>query len=132
MSAVLRASGVAFDPEEYVKTSALPVERVWRRGESRRRGLANHSSGLTVVISNADMTDLRQQVDDAVLFLRAHRQEVARLVACPGVEQVTLDFGVSWKDGVVSQTDSLSAELVGLSGALGLSIDVSHYATSDD
>jgi hypothetical protein len=132
MSAVLRAYGASFDVDAFLKDSRLSPSRVWRIGEpsSRSGASPNRSSGLTVAVSEAEMSNLSHQIQETVAFLQSHVDELARLVAFAGVDEIGIDFAVSWRDDVVTQTDSLSAELVGLAGRLGLGIDISHYPVS--
>ncbi len=63
------------------------------------------------------------------MFLRSEAKQVRRLVEWPGVEGVTLDFGIEWRD-VAAHCDHLPAELVRLAGELGLALEVSHYPIS--
>jgi hypothetical protein len=87
---------------------------------------------VNVAVSDADLTDLRQQARDAIGFLQSNKGELARLVSFPGVEGVELDFGIAWRQDVVTQTDSLPRELVRLAGELGLGVEISHYPASDE
>jgi hypothetical protein len=127
MGCVLRAFGSSFEPDAFLKGSALSPSKVWRKGEPRvRPGEVRRSSGVNIAVSDADMADLRQQARDAIAFLQKNKGELARLVSFPGVEGVGLDFGIAWKQDVVTQTDSLPPELVRLAGELGLGVEISH------
>ena len=77
-------------------------------------------------VSDAGFESLEQQVQDAMRFLERHASEVQRLVTFPGVEDVTLDFGLQRRD-VPAQSDSFPARLVVLAGAVGVGITVSQY-----
>ena len=134
MGCVLRAFGSTFDPDAFLKGSTLLPSKVWRKGEARGRsgGDVRRSSGVNVAVSDADMTDLRQQARDAISFLQSNKGDLARLVSFPGVEGVGLDFGIAWRQDVVTQTDSLPPELVRLAGELGLGVEISHYPISDE
>ncbi len=135
MAAVLRAAGPDFDVDAFLTGCTLPVYRTYRRGErldpSHRRGRRNRLSGVSVEVSNAGFDQFAAQVEEAIAFLRTEAEQVRRLVAWPGVEGVTLDFGIAWRD-VAAQSDHLPAELVRLAGALGLSLEVSHYRVSSE
>jgi hypothetical protein len=56
-----------------------------------------------------------------------HADEVRRLRKFPGVEAVTLDFGI-WRRDVVVQCDHFSEELVRLAGELGVGLELSAYS----
>jgi hypothetical protein len=131
MSAVLRAYGLEFDVDAFLAGCTLPVCAVKRRGEpvapaSRPYGRRHEWSGIHVTASNADFQDFPRQVEEATMFLRAEFEQVRRLRDFPGVEDVTLDFGIARRN-VVLQCDRLPPELVCVAGSLGLGIELSQY-----
>lgn len=79
--------------------------------------------------SRASFGEFPRQVAEATAFLRAEWEQVQRLCEWPGVEGVTLDFGIERRD-VAVQCDRLPAELVRLAGVLGLAIELSQYPPS--
>src|SRR5687768_12921621 len=100
MPAVLRASGEDFDVDAFLVNCNLPVCAVKRRGEpvfpaSQPNGRRHKRSGLHVTASEADFEEFQLQVKEAIEFLRANSDEVLRLCQFPGVEDVTLDFGIA-------------------------------------
>ena len=134
MSAVLRAYGTNFDVDAFLSVCTLRVCAVKRRGEpvysaSQPKGRRQERSGLHVRINDAGFEELARQTAEATLFLQANREELRRLRAFPGVEDVTLDFGISRRE-VASQCDYLPPELVSIAGSLGLGIELSQYAVS--
>jgi hypothetical protein len=136
MSAVLRAFGADFDVDAFLAGCTLPVCAVKRRGEpvfpaSQPDGRQHKQSAVHVSVSDADFGEFPRQVEEATAFLRAEPDQVRRLCEWPGVEGVTLDFGIAWRD-VAAQSDHLPAELVRLAGALGLALEVSHYPVSNE
>jgi hypothetical protein len=137
MGCILRVFGSTFVPTEFLKDSALSPSKVWRKGEPRLVGKRagndiEDTSGMNVVVSNADVGDFRQQARDAIVFLHGNKSDLLRLISLPGVEEVGLDFAVAWPEGVVTHTDYLPPELIRLAGELGLAIEVSHYPLSDE
>ena len=134
MSAVLRAYGTAFDVDAFLAECDLPVCKAYRKGEprfsSQPNGRRNEQSGVHVVASEAGFDEFDLQVADAVEFLTEEFEQVRRLCEWPGVESVSIDFGIRWRD-VFAQSDVLPRELVRLADALGLGIEVSHYPIED-
>jgi hypothetical protein len=127
MSAVLRAAGRNFDVDAFVAASTLKPCRVYRRGEpSFGRMPPNEESGLNVPASVTEFVDFPKQVAEATEFLRTQADEIRRLATFPGVEGVTLDFGIERRD-VVVQCDLLPADLIRIAGSIGLSIELSQY-----
>ncbi len=138
MSAILRAAGRDFDVDAFLASSTLKPCKVHHRGEPRIPGSQtdpgarpNEASGLNLVASEADFDEFEKQVADATEFLLAESEEIRRLVECPGVDGVTLDFGIERRD-VAVQCDVLPAELVRVAGTLGLSIELTQYPPKDE
>jgi hypothetical protein len=135
MSAVLRATGCDFDVDAFLRATTLKACGVHRRGEPRFPGKQTDSrrherSGMNIVASDADFNEFTKQVAEATTFLLAQDEEIRRLVTFPGVEAVTLDFGIERRD-VVVQSDHFSADLIRVAGALGLSLELSQYPPPD-
>jgi hypothetical protein len=98
MACILRASGTDFDVDAFVATSALAPHSIWRRGELRSvhanpDGERHDTSGLRILVSKAEFSDLGQQIADAIEYLRQHQDAIRALSSRQGVESATLDFG---------------------------------------
>jgi hypothetical protein len=133
---MLRASGDGFDVDAFLVDCALPVCAVWRRGEpvfpeTQPDGRRHERSGVHVEVSDADIGEFSLQAEEAADFIQAEFEHVRRLCGWPGVESVTLDFGIERRD-VAVQRDMLPPELVRLAGLLGLGIAMSQYPTSGE
>jgi hypothetical protein len=130
MSCVLRASGKTFASREYAARTSLPVLKVYARGEPRFRskpdGKKNQRSGVNISVSDADFTNLKRQIRDAIAFLARHKRALSRLRRSEGLEDLTLDFGVADRD-VAAQFDYFPADLLLAAGRLGIGIEVSRY-----
>lgn len=81
-------------------------------------------------VSPAGFDQLNQQIEDAIAFLRKHKQDIDVLMALPSSSGV-LDFGVSQKYAG-TQFGRFSAELVCLAGKAGLGLELSLYPVEDD
>ena len=133
MSAVIKARGEHFDVDAFLNGCTLPVCSVYRRGQPifRRAGPVHMSSGVHVVASDADFDQFARQEAEATGFLRNHFEQLRRLRTFPGVESVTLDFGIERRN-VYLQCDSLSPELIAAAGSLGFGITLSTYPGSHE
>lgn len=137
---VLRASGSGFTPEDYLRSSGLSPYQVYHRGEprsprSRPDGPRFEESGFKASVSDRGWSDLPGQIEDAIDFLRRHRDALERLRAAPGIEDVRLDFPYHLRiDGetVWAQFDYLPPTLLALAGALGVGIELSLYPPGRD
>jgi hypothetical protein len=127
---VLRASGDHFDPQGFLDDSAFVPCNVFRKGDRKAENRSWSSSGFTVGVSEASGDDLAQQIQDAIEFLRKHKEEVARLMKFEGLEGVDLDFGVNRKNGFL-QSSRLPPALLTLAGALGVGVEVSIYGEDE-
>jgi len=81
-------------------------------------------------VGESGLDDLRGQVREAVAFLDEYEEELRRLTAFEGVDQVFLDFGLRRRD-VAAQTGIFPSELLWRAGALDIDITVTHYAIAD-
>jgi hypothetical protein len=133
---MLRASGAKFDVDLFLKDCSLQPVRVWRKGE--RKAPSSQSNQKTITessvsfeVSGADFSELTIQFADAQLWLAQNRDEVARLVRFPGVEGVSVDFGVEIRPPGWSSF-TFPPSLTTLVGALGLELQISVYPTNDE
>jgi hypothetical protein len=134
MSCVLRAAGRTFDVEKYLARSPFRRLAVHRRGEpvppaTKPNGPKRPRSGCNIEVSGREFADFAGQVRDAIRFLKGNGAAVRRLRRFPGVDAVTLHFGVVWRD-VAAQTDAFPEELVALAGKCALGLCISHYPVS--
>ena len=151
MSCVLRAHGESFKVHEFLEKSSLQPDTVYEKGDpidsGKRNGSHRPSSGFSVVVSQADFSDLEEQVREAILFLDEYEEDLRRLGSFKGVEAVFLDFGVQWREasfhtdssGVDErgsqtglrqtpvQTDVFPADVLWRAGALDIWLAVTHY-----
>jgi|SRR5579871_2136653 len=131
MSAVLRAYGANLDVDAFLIGCTLPVCAIMRRGEpvypaSQPDGRRHEFSGVHVSASDAGFGEFSRQVAEVTAFLRSEAEQVRRLCKFPGVESVTLDFGISRRD-VAVQCDYLPPQLVRIAASFGMGIELSHY-----
>ena len=135
MGCVLRVAGRDFDVDAYIGRGVLVPIAVYRRGEARfptlPRARKSLQSGFNVMVSKKDVSDLADQVKDAVTFLRRHRRAVRALRRRKGVEIATVSFGVERRPEATAQAQVFPEDLVRLAGELGLALELSFYPASD-
>ena len=136
---VLRVTGANFDPAEFLRTSTLRPCSVFKTGDpriaSRPHGPVWSSSGFTIAVSDAAWSDLAAQVSDACGFLERHAGELHTLSQLGAVEDIRLDFPIELRighDAVVAQFDYFPPDLVRAAGNLGIGIELSTYACSEE
>ena len=122
---VLRASGEQFQPETFLSESTLVPCNVFRKGERKSESRLWNTSGVTVVVSERS-DNFPQQASDAIEFLKSNRTELLRLKESHGIENMSLDFGVSSKNGF-AQSHLFPSDLIKMSGEFGMTLEVSIY-----
>jgi hypothetical protein len=130
MSSILRTSGTNFNVDQFLELSEFTPCAVYRRGEPRWRsdptGPQNDQSGINLVASDADFDDIAGQIEDTIVFLNQNMEKLQMLRSYPGVEDVTLDFGIRRSDDPVQNIEFPSA-LLRLIGSLDIGIEISIY-----
>lgn len=135
MSTVLRASGADFAIDEYLTLSKLVPISTFRKGEprfpaSQPNGPKCERSGANFSASSADMSNLELQIEDAKVFLRDFAAEIRSLKAFPGLEELSLDFGVKTRPPHWSSFN-FSPDLLAAIGELDVGLALSVYPTRD-
>jgi len=125
-SCVLRATGDNFQPSDFLRDSIFEPCNVFRKGERKSASSAWKTSGITVEVSSAD--DFSAQVRDAIVFLETNRAELLRLKQFAGLEEISLDFGVSGRNGFL-QSYLFPLKIIRLASEFSLELEVSIYAT---
>jgi hypothetical protein len=84
------------------------------------------ASGFHADISTADFSNLQGQIADAVRFVEQNQDELVRLVGFPGVENVSVDFGIEERD-IAAQSERFPPNLLRLLGSLGIWLEFRLY-----
>ena len=136
MSCMLRAGGENFNADDFIASTLLIIDSMWRKGEKRfpnstTNEQTNESSGIRIVVSKASFSELPKQIEDATLFLKTNLENVKRLSLFPGIDWLVLDFGVEiYPPGWSSFT--FPPALLSLSGQAGISLCLSVYPTENE
>jgi hypothetical protein len=131
---VLHVMAGAFDPVSVLATMSLCPYVVFRKGDPRfpdnpKSQQRHQTGGFKCDVSTADGV-LRDEVQDAIAFLKRHHRDLARLKSIPEIESMTLDIGHYLRidgEACMVQCDSLPPELLRLAGDLGIGIELSLY-----
>ncbi|MES3022315.1 MAG: hypothetical protein V4857_12115 [Pseudomonadota bacterium] len=133
---MFRVGGSDFDVDVFLEGGGLEPDSVWRKGAQRFEHSVtntdlNQSSGMRFVASDADMSDLASQIEETGDFIREYQGELLGLTSMPGVEFAVFDFGCAIRPPGWSSF-TFPPALLTLAGAVGASLCVSVYPTSDD
>lgn len=133
MSCTLGAWGTGFDVDGFLRTSSLEPDEVWHEGEPRgSKGDVKKTSGLTFYLLDDGLDSLADQRDAAIVFLRAHQQELKRLAEAARDHWFALKFGVRLRKDIAVWVDGLPPDLIRLAADVGCRISISHYPPDED
>ncbi|MBH9553069.1 hypothetical protein [Inhella gelatinilytica] len=135
MTCILRVGGHNLDIDTLMDSTELEVDSFWKKGERRfpssdSNTKVNDSSGLRILVSESDMSDISAQMDDALKFFQEHRERIERIVSHPGVEWAVADFGAEIRPPGWS-CFCFPAALAAAIGLVGVSLELSVYPTDD-
>lgn len=127
MPCVLRARGSTFAVDEFLAESSLRPITIFHRGQKQSaKSQPVAVSGFHADVSPADFSNLLRQIADAVQFVEQNQAELARLVGFPGVENVSVDFGIEERD-VAAQSERFPPNLLRMLGSLGIWLEFTLY-----
>ncbi len=127
-SAVFRATGATFDAVGFAAAHQLVCDAVWRKGEVHRGGRAATTSGFNTLVAEANtQTEL---VAACAAWLQERQSMVVALAGSGAEASMDMALFVSRDHPAMSVT--LSRALLGLCVQLGVALEVSAYATSDE
>jgi len=126
----LMVAGEGFDVDDFISKSKLGRDSknllIWHKGEQFRRK-ERKNSGFMLEICEVESVGIEEQAQKAIVFLRENFEELKQLVEQTDTTDSYLQFVIDKRD-VANQNDLFPAELVRLSGSLGLGILLSQYA----
>jgi len=128
---VLRISGNDLDPAAALQGSTLLPYSTYRRGDLRfKKGDAQHeTSGLKIDVSKAEWTDRDGQFQDALAFIRTHRNSLTKISKFPGVESMVLDFPFEATGWLTCVT--IPIDLARESASLDIAVEISFYPPTE-
>jgi hypothetical protein len=136
MSTVLRASGADFAIDDFLAGSKLVPISTFRKGEPRMpasqpNGRKHERSGANFSASVAEMSNFELQLEETNGFLREFASEIRSLRVFPGLQGLTLDFGVETKPPHWSSF-TFPSDLLSAAGELDVALELSVYPTRDE
>ncbi len=127
---ISRVSAQDFDVDAFLSVTTFRPYRVDHQSQAYgRRGKVYQSSGFCVDVSRHE--ELKQQIPDAIQFLKENHAELQRVNGTIPEEAMSLDFGHFARD-VAAQFDYLPPELLLLAGRLKIGIALSLYHSSEE
>jgi hypothetical protein len=136
MPCYLRFSGTRFDVDAFVRQCGILPDSLSHQGDASSTHLypcCDTRSMCRFAVSEADFTDFKTQVTDAIRFLHEHGAALSCWKNFEVDFEPTLDFGVQTRmfDVAFTQVDIFPAELVKLAGKLSVGIEFSQYLPTE-
>jgi hypothetical protein len=129
-------SGKNLAVDDLLKVTNWSPLCVWHVGETRKvPGLRNPqrlTSGFNIEVSKRDMSDLSGQLDDALNFVKTNQAALLLVSSFPGVDDLDLDFAISWPRENPMLTDHIPWEFIAAINEFRLGISLSHYETDQE
>lgn len=132
MACVIHFAGDSVDIEELQRLSPKLACSVFQKGlplSNRPGARPARTSGLSLVVSEADFDLLEEQQKEALEFLQEHRSALLVMRQAPGIELASIDFGISMRN-VIVQSDSFEPQLLTALADLKLRLVLSQYPTA--
>lgn len=132
MGCILHFVGFDADVDRLKELSPVIPCRTFRRGEARStrpNSRITATSGVNLLVSDADFEELERQLSDARDFLQTHASVLKEMRKVPGVERAGLDFGIAKRD-VIVQIDTFSADLIVLLAEINCGLVLTQFPVS--
>ena len=132
MGCILYFVGFDADVDRLKELSPIAPYRTFRRGEAqstRPNSRRAATSGVNLLVSDADFEELERQLSDAMSFLQAHAPALKKMREVPGVERAGLDFGIAKRD-VIVQIDTFPADFLALLAEINCGLVLTQFPVS--
>jgi hypothetical protein len=118
--------------DSLLKLSPVAPCSTYRKGEprsSRPNSKISTTSGVNLLVSDAEFEEVERQISDAREFLQVHAVALKTMRKVAGVVRVGLDFGIDKRD-VLVQVDSFPADLLSLLVEIDCSLVLTQFPVS--
>ncbi|SFH51581.1 hypothetical protein [Pedobacter insulae] len=129
---LLKVYSVTNSFKSFEKITKIPVYSTSEKGEQ----LGNESNNIRIDhkisfdVSEKDWDDFDGQVEDAIIFLAKHFDNLEQLFKTHNVTKAYLDFPIYSRlnTEIVNQNNNLPKELIVIAGKLNLGIEMAIYS----
>ena len=118
--------------KSFVTTTKIPVYSSYEKGDYRNETteIVREHYRISFDVSRKKWDDLKGQIEDAILFLEKHFEELNTILSTHKISDAYLDFPIYSRldENIVNQNDHLPKELIFLAGKLTLGIEIGIYS----
>lgn len=116
----------------YAENTNLPVYSTYEKGDykNKLKNVLRTEYRISFDVSDREWDDLEGQIEDTILFLEKHFDELKELMTAHSISEAYLDFPLYSRldENIVNQNDRLPAKLISLAGKLSLGIEMAIYS----
>ena len=118
--------------KSYATTTNIPVYSTYEKGDYRNetKKIVREDYRISFVVSDREWDDLNGQIEESILFLEKHYEELNMFLSNHNVSDAYLDFPIysQLDENIVNQNEYLPKELIVLAGKLSLGIEMGIYS----
>jgi hypothetical protein len=116
--------------KSFEKTTKIPRYSSYDKGESKGRNQVRTDYKISFDVSEKEWDDFEGQVEDSIIFLTKHFDDLEQLFKTHTITTAYLDFPLYSRlyGDIVNQNDHLPKELIQLAGKLSLGIEMAIYS----
>ncbi|MFD2162478.1 hypothetical protein ACFSJU_08735 [Paradesertivirga mongoliensis] len=116
--------------KSFEKMTKVPVYSCYDKGDIQGKSRITTDYKISFDVSDKDWEDLDGQIEDTILFLTKHYDDIEQLFKTHNITTAYLDFPIySRLEGdIVNQNDHLPKELIVIAGKLSLGIEMAIYS----
>ena len=131
MSCLLRVLGEDFNVDRFVEETQIADFRKRYKGDfvSPSRDKRLEHSSASIIISDADFSNIKTQIEEAEAFLVKHKSNLRNIATTKEIEYATIDFGAdSLLPNGMTKSFYFPISLVSICAELKIGIELSVYA----
>jgi hypothetical protein len=134
MSTVLRVTGPFHELATAIAGIGLAFSEAVASKRVRERKSLSHDgrSTFNLTVCDADGDQVPQQIEECERFLNEHADELAKIKKLDCAEKICLDFMWFFPKETLGQFTSFPCSLLTRCVELGIDLEISVYATSDE
>ena len=133
---VLHVTSKSSTFKAFLEKSKMPFYQSHEKGDQPKVGIKSpyEDFGFSSEVSGGEWDDLAGQFEDAFNFLKKYEPQIQNLIRQYSIDDIRLDFPYECRldEQIFIQSDYLTPDLLYIAGKLGIGIELSHYAVSED
>lgn len=135
MTCILNIIGEYFDVDSFIEKCGVKPYKISYKDHPKHKDLPeskkNKFSGCSIGVSNAEFDEFNKQVEDAINYLTANKENLKFIPSIPEIQFATLNFGVEYDIDKFVQSKYFPNTLLTVCADLGIGIELSIYQQTE-